>query len=294
MQITMSDAWLISVKNRIREYCVAANSIALLPVAQQESAKEFVKRIDDFIRNRIFPKVREMAMIRNAEIDDEGLKGHGMVYRRRYVFCDYYYFKNSSSEEDVYIGLSPITTIPTENVLPALAKAAKDLENLVRCMPNDILVKRLERYLYTRELMSAICKGNVIFDKEDKEKGLFYCHTNIEGSSLLRSVTAKFTAENYELRDVFETQRGIDFGGSIRQPVINIVLRTHPVPPECKYAVKSKDGKFLALLPLKGEINAGYQLTFEFPVSAFASEEFNYRFNRVIYPEFKNRERNEL
>ena len=107
-------------------------------------------------------------------------------------------------------------------------------------------------------------------------------------------MTAKFTAENYELRDVFETQRGIDFGGSIRQPVINIVLRTHPVPPECKYAVKSKDGKFLALLPLKGEINAGYQLTFEFPVSAFASEEFNYRFNRVIYPEFKNRERNEL
>ena len=293
MQITMSDAWLVSVKNCIREYCVAANSVALLPVAQQESANEFVKRIDDFIRSRLFPKIREMAMTRNAKIDDEGLDGHGLVYRGRYLFCDYFYFRYSPSEDDVYIGLSKITTIPAETVLPALAKAAKRLEDLTRCIPNDILVKRLDCYLHTGELMSALCKGAIVVDRVDWEKGQFLCHVNTEGNSLLRSLTTKFITENYELRNVSETPKGVNIEGVTIQPVVNITLRACPVPPECKYAMRTKDGKFLALLPLKGEVFVDSELAFEFPVSSFASEEFNYKFNRVIYPEYKNRERNE-
>lgn len=285
MQITLDDAWLISVKNRIREYIVAVNSIFLLPAAQQEPTKEYAERVDVFIRDRLFPILREMAAARRIEIDEEGYAGHALVYRGKYPFLDYLYFKNGSSKQEYYINLSPITTIPANAVIPTLIQAAKNLEDLTHCRPKDVIARRLTHYLHIERLMSLICRSKIDIE-DDLEQGVFSCSIETKKHPYLYAVVAKIIAENYHFIDVYDTPNGIHTSGSTVQPVINIRLATLQVSSECGYGTKSEDGIYRAIIPYKGEIICDGYL-FEFPISKADSEEFSDRFNRVIYPEHK-------
>ncbi len=277
----LSDAWLISVRNYIRGYFTAANSIFLLPAAQQESVKEYTERIDAYIREKLFPMLQKMAEERRV---DAGCNGHSLVYRGKYFYCDYAYFKKYPFEEN-YENLSLITTIPAEEVIPTLVRAAKGLEDLTHCIPSDIVFQGLTNYRYVGQLMSLICKGKVDINVDDSKSKKFSCSIEIENNPYLYPVVAKLISENFHFNNIYDRPNGISAGGTILQPVINIYLMKVYVPSNCEYGIKDDNGKYYAIVPRRGEIIFD-TYCFEFPTPRADSEEFNYRFNQVIYPAY--------
>ena len=281
---SLDDAWLISVRNYIREYFAAANSIFLLPAPQQESAVEFTERIDLYIREKLFPMLQRIATEKGV---DAVSTGHSLAYRGKYFYCDYAYFKKYSFEEN-FVNMSLITTIPAEAVIPTLVRAAKSLEDLTHCIPQDVVFQGLTNYRHVEELMSLICESKIDVSKDDWENREFSCSIDTKDCPHLYEVVAKLIAENYHFNDICDKPSGIStgVGGTILQPVINIYLTPQLVLSECEYGIKLNSGKCFAFVPYKGDIIFG-MYRFEFPTPTAISEEFNDKYNRVVYPEYK-------
>lgn len=294
----IEDTWAVSLKNRLKDYFAAANSIPLLPFEQQPSAIEFTERIDSFIRGSLFPRIRALAERTGNPIKESGYGGHAIVYKQRFVFCDYHCFKENclKEQEEIFTELSLMTLIPRDRVLPVLADIAGQLNALHRCSPQAIYGSGLEYFPKVSGLMREAEKANFEVLRFDRSNANTPVIVSVPfGSMSFRRAAAQFLCYNYDLKRYRETQSGITIEGTDFIPyALTLSCFIQEVSEECEYGRKGKT-RCYAVLPRTGCICLG-GADFTFPIPAFASNRFNHLLNRVKIPEYiekQSAERNE-
>lgn len=281
--VGFNDAWIISLKNREKDYFRAANSVLLLPYEQQPSAKEFVENTDEFIRSRLLPKVAEFAKWRGVSCT-ELLQSHSLFYEYKYIISDYYYFKEYSQQNgDLYPDLTLMSVVQPDKALNALFESAGHLEALYRCEPKDIVNNKLTYYTYISDVLECAASSEMTIIQMD-ERGIATVQIPLSDNRICRAVHALMQG-NYDLVNLNLNGTRFSYDGDSCDIKLRLYFSPRFVDSNLGYGVKSRVGQMIAHFPYCGTVFFN-DMKFDFCVGAAVSQALNKRFNQEILPDY--------
>lgn len=164
---TKYDLYFISVKNRLKDYYAAANTIPYMQPELQASANLILKRLEDFINNRLFDTVKKFMdkdIIENGNSSNCSIKesnGHKCLITKYFVMMDHSMFEYAENNiRNYYTDVSLMSSIPTEQVMPALKKASEEFDKLAKCeSTNDF--EDIIYYKNATKALKAAARGDI-------------------------------------------------------------------------------------------------------------------------------------
>ena len=164
---TKYDLYFISVKNRLKDYYAAANTIPYMQPELQASANLILKRLEDFINNRLFDTVKKFMdkdIIENGNSSNYSSKesnGHKCLITKYFVMMDHSMFEYAENNiRNYYTDVSLMSSIPTEQVMPALKKASEEFDKLAKCEnTNDF--EDIFYYKNATKALKAAARGDI-------------------------------------------------------------------------------------------------------------------------------------
>lgn len=227
---SLMDTYFISVKNRLKDYFVAANSIPYLPFQQKVSANTLAERIDSFINTRLFDTVR-LFLRMDAEqynpgfrMTDRSTDGHTMLVAKYFPMMDYFFFRNVEKQTNTsfYTDVTYMDSIPPAQVMSALQDASEKLLMLSKCQRlEDIPSVCYFKNVYEALLASTFCTVNL--EKYDTGKGLMEISIVPEDETQTKAIL-RYLESNWERKvdEIRDTQCRIDHFSGV--PRLNIIL----------------------------------------------------------------------
>lgn len=227
---TEYDEYFISVKNRLKDYFIAANSIPYLPAEQQTSAYALLKRIDDFINNRMFETVRKF-MAKDIEENDAEKKhsvsnsnGHLCLITKYFILMDYSTFEYAENNgRNYYTDISIMDSLPVQEIMPAIQKAADEFNKLSRC---DSLDDLTEIYYYKNadKALMAAAYGDMSIQEYDAQQNTLTVAITPKTTTQAKAMMSFFES-NWEAKAESYEDNICCFDGWLGTPVLEVTLR---------------------------------------------------------------------